>query len=308
MGRQKAFYETQLGQAYHGDARELLPKIKSDSVNLIVTSPPFPLTFQKKKPYNTANLLGFVDWFLEFAIEFKRILRDDGSLVIDTGGVWNKGLPSRSLYQAHLLIALTEKVGFHLAQDFYWYNPGAIPAPAEWVNVRRIRVKSAVNQVWWLGKTAWPKADNRAVLKEYSNDMVRLLKRGYRAKQRPSGHVITRKFLKDHGGSIPPNLLELGNNDSNGHYLKRCKEESIPVHPARFPRGLPEFFVRLCTDQGDTVLDPFAGSNVTGEAAEILKRRWIAMELCHEYLVGSKFRFEPASTVNGQCRAQPTLW
>lgn len=308
MVRLKPFYRTQLGQAFLGDARAILPSIQSDSVNLIVTSPPFPLTFQKKKPYNTAELNGYVDWFLEFAAEYKRVLCDDGSLVIDTGGVWNKGTPTRSLYQAHLLIALTEKLGFHFAQDFYWYNPGAIPAPAEWVNVRRIRVKCAVNQIWWLGKTAWPKADNRSVLKEYSRDMVRLLKRGYRTKERPSGHVITGKFQKDHGGSIPPNLLELGNNDSNGHYLKRCKEESIPVHPARFPRGLPEFFIRLCTQEGNTVLDPFAGSNVTGEAAESLGRRWIATELSEEYLVGSKFRFEDVSSANGQKREQPTLW
>jgi site-specific DNA-methyltransferase (cytosine-N4-specific) len=308
MVRSRTYYKTKLGQAYLGDALKILPTLASSSVNLVVTSPPFPLTFQKKKPYNTANLAGYVDWFLEFAIEFKRVLCDDGSLVIDTGGVWNKGLPTRSIYQAHLLVALTEKLGFHLAQDFYWYNPGAIPAPAEWVNVRRIRVKCAVNQIWWLGKTAWPKADNRAVLKEYSPDMVRLLKRGYRAKDRPSGHVITRKFLKDHGGAIPPNLLELGNNDSNGHYLKRCEEKELPVHPARFPRGIPDFFIRLCTHENDTVLDPFAGSNITGRSAESLGRRWIAIELCEEYLAGSKFRFE-VPHVNGDERVvQPSLW
>lgn len=308
MGPGRILYETNLGRAFLGDSLEILPTLASGSVNLVVTSPPFPLTFQKKKPYGTANLAGYVDWFLDFAVELKRVLRPDGSLVIDTGGVWNKGLPTRSVYQAHLLVALTEKLGFHLAQDFYWYNPGAIPAPAEWVNVRRIRVKCAVDQVWWLGKSAWPRADNRAVLKEYSPDMVRLLKRGYRVKDRPSGHVITRKFLKDHGGSIPPNLLEIGNNDSNGHYLKRCEQEGLPVHPARFPHGLPEFFIRLCTKENDTVLDPFAGSNVTGQAAESLGRRWIAMELCEEYLAGSKFRFEPSSRNGARRTVPPTLW
>jgi DNA modification methylase len=154
----RVFYETKLGRAYLGDSVEILRTVAPSSVSLIVTSPPFPLTFQKKKPYSAATLSGYVEWFLKFATEFKRVLSEEGSLVIDTGGVWNKGLPTRSLYQAHLLIALGEKLGFHLAQDFYWYNPGAIPAPAEWVNVRRIRLKCAVNQVWWLGKTAWPKA------------------------------------------------------------------------------------------------------------------------------------------------------
>jgi DNA modification methylase len=274
-------YETELGRAFLGDARDVMVRLPAESVNLIVTSPPFPLTFQKKKPYGTVKIAEFLEWFLAFAREFYRLLCDDGSLVIDIGGVWNKGMPTKSLYQHHLLIALCEHVGFHYAQDFFWYNPGALPAPAEWVNVRRIRVKSAVNLVWWLSKTPWPKANNRNVLKKYSGDMLRLLQRGYRTKERPSGHNITAKFRKNHGGAIPPNLLELGNNDSNGEYLKRCLASGLHVHPARFPRGLPEFFIKLCTATGDTVLDPFAGSNITGEAAEMLGRRWIAIELVY---------------------------
>ena len=69
------------------------------------------------------------------------------------------------------------------------------------------------------------------------------------------------------------------------------------MHPARFPRRLPEFFIRLCTEPGDTVLDPFAGSNMTGEAAQRLGRRWVAIELSKDYLEGSKFRFQPGSPV-----------
>lgn len=285
-------YATAKGRAYLGDSLDVMRLLADESVSLIVTSPPFPLTFQKKKPYEAVGIDRYVDWFLEFGNQFRRVLKQDGSLVVDIGGVWNKGTPTRSLYQYHLLLGLCEKVGFHFAQDFYWYNPGALPAPAEWVNVRRIRVKSAVNLVWWLSKTPWPKASNRNVLKEYSPDMVRLLKKGYKAKQRPSGHTITHKFASNQGGAIPPNLLQFGNNDSNGVYLRRCAEANLPVHPARFPRALPDFFIRLCTDREDLVLDPFAGSNVTGEAAESRGRRWIAIELIRDYLEGSRFRFE----------------
>jgi DNA modification methylase len=288
----KPYYGTRFGKAYLGDALEVMRGFRTESVNLIMTSPPFPLTFQKKKPYGSVRIEEFVAWFLPFADEFRRLLTPDGSLVIDIGGVWNKGLPTRSPYQYHLLIALCEKVGFHFAQDFYWYNSGALPAPAEWVNVRRIRAKCAVNLVWWLSKTPWPKADNRKVLREYSRDMIRLLARGYRAKERPSGHNITPKFNKNHGGAIPPNLIELGNNDSNGDYLKKCRAAGLPVHPARFPRGLPEFFIKFCTDRSDVVLDPFAGSNVTGEAAERLGRRWLAIDLVKGYLEGSRYRFK----------------
>jgi site-specific DNA-methyltransferase (cytosine-N4-specific) len=263
------------------------------SVNLVMTSPPFPLTFRKKGPYTSVGESQFVEWFLPYARQCRRLLTVDGSFVIDLGGVWNKGSATKSLYQQRLLLALCDQLGFHLAQDFYWYNPAALPAPAEWVNVRRIRVKSAVNLVYWLSKTENPKANNREVLRPYSKDMLRLITKGYRAKERPSGHNITTKFQKDHGGSIPPNLVEIGNNESNSEYLKSCEAAGVPVHPARFPRGLPEFFVKLCTKRGDLVLDPFAGSNVTGEAAERLGRRWISIEVAEEYVEGSRLRLLP---------------
>jgi DNA modification methylase len=124
--------------------------------------------------------------------------------------------------------------------------------------------------------------------------MHRLLERGYRAKERPSGHRITRKF-KDNGGSIPPNLIICGNNDANGHYLSRCAEEKKKPHPARFPAPVPLFFIRFLTDKGDLVLDPFAGSNTTGAVCEVEGRRWIAVERDREYLEASRYRFEPGA-------------
>jgi len=298
------YYVTERGRAYLGDALQVMGALPSESVNLIVTSPPFPLTFRKRKPYTSVGEDGFVDWFLPYARECYRLLKADGSFVVDLGGVWNKGSATKSLYQYRLIIALCDQLGFHFAQDFYWYNPAVLPAPAEWVNVRRVRVKSAVDMVTWFGKSEAPRASNRRVLRPYSRDMLRLIDRGYRAKDRPSGHHITHKFQKDHGGSIPPNLLEIGNNDSNGSYLKACTEANLPVHPARFPKGLPEFFIRLCTELGDVVLDPFAGSNVTGEAAEENGRKWIAIELAEEYLKGSTFRFKKFRAASGRLAAK----
>jgi len=284
-------YITALGKAFCGDSLEIMAELPDECIDLVVTSPPFPLTFRKRKPYTTVGEEHFVEWLLKYARECHRLLANEGSFVIDVGGVWNKGVATKSLYQHRLLIALCDRAGFHLAQDFYWYNPAALPAPAEWVNVQRVRVKSAVDLVFWLSKTERPRANNKKVLRPYSRDMLRLITKGYRAKERPSGHNITGKFQKDHGGSIPPNILEIGNNDSNSHYMKSCMAAKLPIHPARFPRALPEFFIKLCTKPGDAVLDPFAGSNVTGEAAERLARRWIAIELAQEYVDGSRFRF-----------------
>lgn len=283
------FFKAKLGAAYLGDAKGLMSGLRDESVNLIMTSPPYALHF--KKEYGNAAQAEYVDWFLGFADDFFRLLTDDGSLVIDIGGAWTPGKPTRSLYHYELLIALCRKIGFRLAQEFYWYNPAKLPSPAEWVTVRKIRVKDAVNCIWWLSKTDSPKADNRKVLMEYSPDMLRLLKRGYKPKVRPSGHVITHKFA-DKGGSIPPNILIFGNNDANGAYMSCCKAEGVKPHPARFPLQLPTFFIRYLTDPGDLVLDPFAGSNTTGEAAEREERRWLAFEREERYLTASIFRFD----------------
>lgn len=120
-----------------------------------------------------------------------------------------------------------------------------------------------------------------------------LLTTGYRAKRRPSGHEISKNFARDNGAAIPPNLIALPNTESNIWYLRYCNENDIKPHPARFPAALPEYFVRMLTDPGDRVLDPFAGSCVTGEVAERLERRWICVEREEEYLRGAKGRFVP---------------
>lgn len=286
----KSCYQTPFGSAYLGDSFHLMQRLPDESVDLIMTSPPFAL--QRKKEYGNADPEDYVAWFLPFAFQFRRILKKTGSLVIDIGGSWIKGQPTKSLYHLELLLALCKKVEFHLAQEFFWYNPARLPTPAEWVTVRRLRVKDAVNHVWWLAKTPNPKADNRKVLKPYSEAMVQLLKNGYKPKLRPSGHDISDKFQKDNDGAIPPNLLTISNTESNSYYLTACRKAGIKPHPARFPAALPDFFIRFLTNEGDLVLDPFAGSNVTGEASEQLRRQWIALELNEDYLAGSRFRFE----------------
>ncbi len=136
--------------------------------------------------------------------------------------------------------------------------------------------------------------------------MKRLLARGYRAKERASGHKITSKFT-DRGGAIAPNvlkaewqpnfeewqpnLLERGNNESNSEYIRRCEQKGQKPHPARYPAALPEFFIRFLTDAGSLIVDPFAGSNTTGAVAEKLDRRWLAFEIEPKYVENSRLRF-----------------
>jgi len=294
------YYTTQQGAAYLADSLDVLRALPDASINAVITSPPYALHF--KKEYGNASKDDYVSWFLPFASEIRRVLTDDGSFILNVGGSYNQGVPTRSLYHFKLLIALVEDVGFHLAQECFWFNPAKMPMPAEWVTVRRIRIRDSVEYVWWLSKTEWPKANNRAVLKPYSKDMLRLNAKGLNGTVRPSGHNIRTSFSDvDSGGSIPANVVEdevphdmlkMGNNAANDPYTLRCKEAGIKIHPARFPAALPEFFLKLLTSDDDIILDPFAGSNTTGAVAEKLQRRWIAVENVEEYLSSSRFRFE----------------
>ncbi|MEZ4708575.1 MAG: site-specific DNA-methyltransferase [Caldilineaceae bacterium] len=290
--KQESAYITQFGAAFCGDAKCLLKELPDNSVNLVLTSPPFAL--QRQKEYGNKEQAEYIDWLSEFAVLVYHKLKEDGSFVLDLGGAYQKGLPVRSLYNFRVLIRLCDEVGFHLAEDFYWYNPSKLPSPIEWVNKRKLRTKDSVNTVWWLSKTEWPKANVSNVLTEYSKRMKKLLEdpeKFYAAKKRPSGHDIGRGFDKDNGGAIPSNLLQIPNTESNGQYLQGCKTVGVKGHPARFPAKLPEFFIRFLTDPNDLVVDIFAGSNTTGAVAENEGRRWLAFEERADYLATSAFRF-----------------
>lgn len=242
------FFQTRLGRIYLGDSLHLMREsLAPASVDLIMTSPPFGLV--RKKSYGNVDADRYVEWFRPFGVEFKRILKPSGSLVIDIGGAWVPGQPTRSLYHFELLLMLCKEVGFHLAQEFFWWSPSKLPTPAEWVTVRRVRVKDAVDCVWWLSPTPWPKASNRRVLTPYSDSMRSLLKNGYKPKRRPSGHDISDKFGTDNKASIPPNIIAVPNTESNSYYLRYCREHGLPQHPARFPAELPEYFIRMLTDR-----------------------------------------------------------
>lgn len=285
-------YSTEFGAAYLGNALDLMKRLGSNSVNLIITSPPFAL--QRKKRYGNVKASEYVPWFVSFANEFKRILKPKGSLVIHIGGSWIKGKPVKSIYQYELLVKLCNDLGFYLAQDLYWFNKAKLPGPAQWVTVNRWRLKDAVDHIWWLAKTPNPKADNRRVPKGYSDAMKDLLSnRNYYKPNvmRPSEHKISDGFYKKRKGAIHPNFFDFSNTDSQSKYMKLCRLYGVKPHPARYPRKIPEFFIKFLTNRSNKVLDPFGGSNVTGEIAEALGRRWMTFEINPDYLQNSMFRF-----------------
>jgi site-specific DNA-methyltransferase (cytosine-N4-specific) len=292
MSLPNSLYTTNCGAAYVGNSLLLLDQIETDSIDLVLTSPPFAL--QRKKTYGNVEQEDYVDWLFEFCKKVYRVLSPTGSFVLDLGGAYQSKRPIRSLYNYRILLRLCDELEFRLAEEFFWFNPAKLPSPIEWVNKRKIRAKDAVNTVWWLSKTDNPKANVSNVLVPYSERMKKLQanpQKYYTPKERPSGHDISKNFATDNGGAIPSNLLEIPNTESNSSYIQMCKSIAIAPHPARFPHKLPMFFIKFLTEPGDRVLDIFAGSNTTGFVAEDLERRWLAFEESSSYLAASAFRF-----------------
>lgn len=293
-------YQTELGKAFRGDSLALTgtKHLSKNSVDLIVTSPPFPLEVPKR--YGNKNKSEYLDWLETFFEGWKYVLKDTGSIVIDIGNSYEKGGPKRSLFIYELALRMGEY--FEFCQEFYWFNTAKLPTPAEYVTKDRVRVKDSVNSVYWFAKDASKaKANNRNVLVEYSEGMKKLLKsQTYNTGKRPSDQSISKTaFLKDNGGAIPANIIVSSNTNSNDSYLMKSREYGLTPHPARFPYDLPDFFIKLCTNKkNDLIFDPFAGSNTTGYVAEKNNRRWVSCDLDKEkklsnkYVTMSSFRFD----------------
>lgn len=319
-------YTTELGQTFCGDSLEVLTstqfEVHRGKIQLVFTSPPFPLN--TKKSYGNLQGEEYISWFAGFAPLLRDLVSEDGSIVVEIGNAWLPGEPVMSTHVLEAFLRFLKEGDLHLCQEFIWYNPARLPSPIEWVNKERVRVKDAFTRLWWMSPTTRPKADNRKVLREYSPSMRRLIETGkYNAGARPSEHHIGAvSFRADNSGAIPPNvggvdalpsldgvitpkdfvqylegatnLLKVANTLSSDGYRKFCLERGASVHPARMPSALVEFFVKFLTDEGDTILDPFSGSNTTGAVAQALARRWLSIEADWSYAAHSIGRFDPA--------------
>lgn len=307
-GTVKQAYKTAHGRLLHGrieDALAAEPLLSLEKkINLIVTSPPFPLV--RKKSYGNETGDAYLKWLESLAKRLTALLTKDGSIVIEIGNAWEAGAPIMSTLPLEALFAFKRAAGLHLCQHIICHNPARLPSPAAWVNLKRARLKDSFTHVWWMSKNEFPKADNRRILNPYSKDMKRLLKtQKYNAGTRPSGHVISKTgFLTDHGGAISPNVIDLTGEHYpeallkftgtkwDAKYRAYCKEMNLPAHPARMQSSLSAFFIQFLTDEMDLVFDPFAGSNTTGAVAEELGRKWIGVEAEKDYVEGSKGRFK----------------
>ncbi|AXK44060.1 site-specific DNA-methyltransferase [Erythrobacter aureus] len=289
-GRPVTVFFTPNGCALWGMAEDAASVIDPGTVRLLLTSPPYPL--KTKKEYGNKVGQEYIDWLCSIIERLMPVMESNGSLVLNLGDTWLKNSPTVSMYQERTIIALQDRLGLHLCQRLLWHNPSALPVPSNYVGVERIRLKQAVECLWWLSPEDRPYADNRAILEPYSDRMKKLIEKGGAVRsKKPSGHATREgSFAADNGGSIAPNIFRIPNSGDQ-QYTRACRDAGLPPHPARMPIPLASKMIEFLSQPGEVVFDPFGGSGSTARAAEDLGRHWITTEAAREYVEGAKLRF-----------------
>jgi DNA modification methylase len=285
-------FETPRGEFLWAEAESVVRMMNDKSVNLIFTSPPYKLQGVQRQYKNKTS--DYMSWLIAQAHEWKRVLTDDGSLVVNLGEVWipeSGGMRDPYLYR--FLLAAIDEVGFHFADIHHWLNTSGGPR-GHCVTNARTRLNQNVEPLFWLTKTLHPKANNRNVLAPYKKATLdTYARKAARARTygNPSGRNSngTADPAKT-GGAIPSTCLQIPNSTSSDAYMKGCRAAGLPIHPARFPKKLVDFHVRFLTDPKDRVADFMAGSGTVAEVCEELDREWVAGDCMKAYIHGALHR------------------
>ena len=277
-----------------GDCTQKLKEIDEETIDLIVTSPPYA----DQRDYGVTDTKiaadGYVEWFRPKAEQIYRVLKKNGSFVLNINDKVVDGF--QHLFVFKLVIMLCEDVGFHLVRDYIWHNP-ATP-PNIYSTGKYGRTKKSHEYCFWFSKSAEWTFNLDPVRTPYKRGMEKFLNgegKGERAKnRRPSTHSFDcGKIWTNHGGADPGTVLSISNTNSNDNFMRFCKEKGI-AHPARFPEKLVEFFVLAGSNENDVVLDPFSGSGTTCVVAARNGRRWIGIDANEQFceLARERLRME----------------
>ena len=269
-----------------GDCLSVLSSVPDNSIDLIMTSPPY--ADQIKDYGNVVKKIKpseYIDWFIPRAQQFYRVLKENGSFVFNIND--KTECTYQNIFVFKLVVSLCENVGFHLVRDYIWYNP-ATP-PNVFSRGKMGRTKKSHEYCFWFSKSDKWTFNMDPIRKPYSKSMMSIIEgkevgRGERNKNtRPSRHSFDLSHpWDDKGGSDPGSVIVMSNTTSNGLLQRLCREMGIK-HPARFPEKLAEFFILSGTNPGDIVLDPFAGSGTTGVVAHKNGRDYICIDVNPDY-------------------------
>ena len=249
-----------------GDALEVLRDVSDDSVDLIVTSPPY--AERRKSSYGGVHADVYVEWFLGISEELLRVLKPSGSFVLNIKEHAVKG--ERHPYVLELILALRRQ-GWLWTEEYMWHKKNSYPG--KWPN----RFRDSWERLLHFNKNRRFKMNQDEVMVPMgdwtSNRLGNLSETDRVRDESKVGSGFGKKIENWVGRDMayPTNVL---------HMATECGNRS---HSAAFPKSLPTWFIRLFTDPGDVVLDPFVGSGTTGIAAIELGRKAIGIEINHEF-------------------------
>lgn len=248
---------------YVGDVRSMLGMLDDDGVDLVVTSPPY--AERRKKAYGGIPAEKYVEWFLTISAELLRVLKPTGSFVLNIKEGTHKG--ERQTYVYELALAL-RKQGWHLVDEMIWHKTNPFPTG------NKNRLKDGFERCFHFAKTKkfkfFPDVVRTKSTSKWAENNERRKNKGAHRTTNGSRMNMSRRITGDL--VRPSNVVTMPTSSIN------------IAHPAVFPVELPEFFVKLMTEEGDVVLDPFMGSGSTAIAARGLGRRYVGLELSEEYL------------------------
>jgi len=288
-------FETRFGFAIWSDCRTLFSSL-NEPISLCLTSPPYAL--RCARAYGNPTEAEYVDFIVRSLEPIVKNLVDGGSIALNiSNDIFEAGLPSRSLYQERLILALHDRLGLSKMDTLIWSNKSKAPGPYQWASRKRVQLNVAWEPVVWMTNNASKvRSDNRRILNPHTAKHQQLIDAGGEKRTGVYSDGAYRikpgSFGNQTEGSIQRNIIEVGHRCSRQNLVRRYQEqEGLPRHGAPMPYALADRLVRFLTEPGDLVVDPFGGSLTTGDAAEQNGRRWLSTDITLEYLQGGRVRF-----------------
>lgn len=267
-------------QIIQGDSKEILKTIEANSIDLIVTSPPY--ADRRQHTYGGIKPEKYVEWFLPISEQLLRVLKPTGTFILNIKEKSENG--ERHTYVIELVLGL-RKQGWLWTEEFIWHKKNCYPG--KWPN----RFRDAWERCLQFNKTRKFKMFQKEVM----------IPVGEWADKRLKSLSVTDKIRDNSrsGSGFGKNVSNWVNREKVYptnvlHFATVCNNKN---HSAPFPKDLPEWFIRLFTKEGDTVLDPFMGSGTTVIVAHQMNRKAVGIEILPEYVDLVKKEVELASPI-----------
>jgi len=284
-------FHTELGVAIWSRHQDVFANM-GEPITLCVSSPPYPL--RQARAYGNPDEAAYVNFMCEALEPIVRHLAPGGSIVLNVSNdIFESRSPARSMYLERLTLALHDRLGLALMDRIPWVNLSKPPGPTYWACVNRVQLTTAYEPIlWFTNDPLRVRSDNRRVLEEHTERHRKLMLAGGAQRAAEYGDGAYKLRPESYGriteGKIARNVLQRGHacRDTSA-YRQHAQALGLPLHGAMQPTSIPDFFIRLLSEPGDLVADPFGGSTKTGLAAQRLGRRWIVTEWILQYLRGA---------------------